>query len=84
MKSDLADKAVNRNENKRDGAAVRQRVIAYLGRADELEASGARPNGSVDRRHPRPCVLLLRGALDAGASRDAVSAGATHPSRSVC
>ena len=28
-------------ENKRDGAAVRQRVIANLGRADELAASGA-------------------------------------------
>ena len=28
-------------ENKRDGAAVRQRVIASLGRADELAASGA-------------------------------------------
>jgi hypothetical protein len=28
-------------ENKRDGAAVRQRVIANLGRADELTASGA-------------------------------------------
>ena len=27
-------------ENKRDGAAVRQRVIANLGRADELAASG--------------------------------------------
>ena len=28
-------------ENTRDGAAVRQRVIANLGRADELAASGA-------------------------------------------
>ena len=28
-------------ENRRDGAAVRQRVIANLGRADELAASGA-------------------------------------------
>src|SRR5262245_24855141 len=28
-------------ENKREGAAVRQRVIANLGRADELAASGA-------------------------------------------
>ena len=28
-------------ENKRDGAAVRQRVIANVGRADELAASGA-------------------------------------------
>jgi hypothetical protein len=28
-------------ENARDGAAVRQRVIANLGRADELAASGA-------------------------------------------
>ena len=28
-------------ENKRDGAAVRQRVIANLGRADELATSGA-------------------------------------------
>jgi hypothetical protein len=33
-------------ENKRDGAAVRQRVIANLGRADELAASGA---GFADR-----------------------------------
>src|SRR5271157_2683875 len=29
------------SRNKRDGAAVRQRVIANLGRADELAASGA-------------------------------------------
>jgi hypothetical protein len=28
-------------ENKRDGAAVRQTVIANLGRVDELAASGA-------------------------------------------
>jgi hypothetical protein len=28
-------------ENKREGAAVRQTVIANLGRADELAASGA-------------------------------------------
>ena len=28
-------------ENKRDGATVRQKVIAHLGRADELAASGA-------------------------------------------
>jgi hypothetical protein len=28
-------------ENKRDGTAVRQRVIVNLGRADELAASGA-------------------------------------------
>jgi len=28
-------------ENTRDGAAVRQSVIANLGRADELAASGA-------------------------------------------
>ena len=28
-------------ENKRDGAAVRQKVIANIGRADELAASGA-------------------------------------------
>jgi hypothetical protein len=28
-------------ENKRDGSAVRQRVIVNLGRADELAASGA-------------------------------------------
>ncbi len=28
-------------ENRRDGAAVRQTVIANLGRADELAASGA-------------------------------------------
>ncbi len=28
-------------ENKRDGAAIRRRVIANLGRADELAASGA-------------------------------------------
>ena len=74
----------NRKENKRDGAAVRQRVIANLGRAHELAASGALtslirlveggpcrswPSGSADRRQPRPCVLLLPGALDAEASR---------------
>ena len=87
MKSGLADQAANRKENKRDGAAVRQRVIANLGRAHELAASGALtslirlgrqveggpcrswPSGSADRRQPRPCVLLLPGALDAEASR---------------
>ena len=80
MKSGLADQAANRKENKRDGAAVRQRVIAHLGRAHELAASGALasvirfgrqvegrhvgrgPSGSADRRHSRPCVLLLRGS----------------------
>ncbi|HTR13554.1 MAG TPA: hypothetical protein VMI72_09965 [Roseiarcus sp.] len=30
-------------ENERDGAGVRQRVIANLGRADELAASGRSP-----------------------------------------
>jgi len=33
-------------ENRRDGAAVRQRVIANLGRAEELAASGALASSS--------------------------------------
>ena len=45
-------------ENKREGAAVRQRVIANLGRADEQAASGALASLLASGRWRSPCCLL--------------------------
>ena len=50
-------------ENKRDGAAVRQRVIANLGRADELAASGALASLIASGAKLTDQVLLIH-ALD--------------------
>ena len=50
-------------ENKRDGAAVRQRVIANLGRADELAASGALASLIASGAKLTDQVLLIN-ALD--------------------
>ena len=63
-------------ENKRDGAAVRQRVIANLGRADELAASGALASLIASGAKLTDQVLLIdaldedaEGALSVGAKR---------------
>src|SRR5271166_4187640 len=53
-------------ENKRDGAAVRQRVIANLGRADELAGSGALASLIASGAKLTDQVLLIN-ALDADA-----------------
>jgi hypothetical protein len=53
-------------ENTRDGAAVRQRVIANLGRADELAASGALASLIASGAKLTDQVLLIN-ALDADA-----------------
>src|ERR1700692_4363739 len=50
-------------ENTRDGAAVRQRVIANLGRADELAASGALASLIASGAKLTDQVLLIK-ALD--------------------
>ena len=50
-------------ENKRDGAAVRQRVIANIGRADELAASGALASLIASGAKLTDQVLLIN-ALD--------------------
>ena len=50
-------------ENRRDGAAVRQRVIANLGRADELAASGALASLIASGARLTDQVLLIT-ALD--------------------
>ena len=50
-------------ENKRDGAAVRQKVIANLGRADELAASGALASLIASGAKLTDQVLLIN-ALD--------------------
>src|SRR5271166_1138865 len=50
-------------ENKRDGAAVRQRVIANLGRGDELAASGALASLIASGAKLTDQVLLIN-ALD--------------------
>ncbi len=50
-------------ENRRDGAAVRQRVIANLGRADELAASGALASLLASGAKLTDQVLLIN-ALD--------------------
>ena len=50
-------------ENRRDGAAVRQRVIANLGRADELAASGALASLIASGAKLTDQVLLIH-ALD--------------------
>src|SRR5271156_572819 len=50
-------------ENKRAGAAVRQRVIANLGRADELAASGALASLIASGAKLTDQVLLIN-ALD--------------------
>ena len=50
-------------ENKRDGAAVRQRVIANVGRADELAASGALASLIASGAKLTDQVLLIN-ALD--------------------
>ena len=50
-------------ENKREGAAVRQRVIANLGRADELAASGALASLIASGAKLTDQVLLIH-ALD--------------------
>ena len=50
-------------ENKREGAAVRQTVIANLGRADELAASGALASLLASGAKLTDQVLLLN-ALD--------------------
>jgi hypothetical protein len=52
-------------ENKRDGAAVRQKVIANLGRADELAASGALASLIASGAKLTDQVLLIN-ALDKG------------------
>jgi hypothetical protein len=59
MKSGLADQAANRKENKRDGAAVRQRVIAHLGRAYELAASGALASSFVSGAKSRGAMSVV-------------------------
>jgi transposase len=63
-------------ENKRDGAAVRQRVIANLGRADELAASGGLASLIASGAKLTNQVLLITaldedtdGALSAAANR---------------
>ena len=62
-------------ENKRDGAAVRQRVIANLGRADELAASGALASLIASGAKLTDQVLLIHaldedeGALSVAAKR---------------
>jgi len=63
-------------ENKREGAAVRQRVIANLGRADELAASGALASLIASGAKLTDQVLLIsaldhdaEGALSALAKR---------------
>src|SRR5271165_6638618 len=63
-------------ENKRDGAAVRQRVIANLGRADELAASGALASLIASGAKLTDQVLLIdaldedaEGALSVAAKR---------------
>ena len=50
-------------ENKRDGAAVRQKVVANLGRADELAASGALASLIASGAKLTDQVLLIN-ALD--------------------
>src|ERR1700722_18611744 len=50
-------------ENKREGAAVRQRVIANVGRADELAASGALASLIASGAKLTDQVLLIN-ALD--------------------
>ena len=50
-------------ENTRDGAAVRQRVIANLGRADKLAASGALASLIASGAKLTDQVLLIK-ALD--------------------
>ena len=50
-------------ENRRDGASVRQRVIANLGRADELAASGALASLIASGARLTDQVLLIN-ALD--------------------
>ena len=58
-------------ENKRDGAAVRQRVIANLGRADDLAPPARSPRSSPrEPSSPTKCCssqLLLTNALDGDA-----------------
>ena len=63
-------------ENKREGAAVRQRVIANLGRADELAASGALASLIASGAKLTDQVLLIsafdhdaEGTLSASAKR---------------
>src|SRR5580692_1336242 len=63
-------------ENRREGAAVRQRVIANLGRADELAASGALASLIASGAKLTDQVLLITaldedadGALSATAKR---------------
>jgi hypothetical protein len=58
-------------ENKRDGAAVRQTVIANLGRADELAASGALASLIASGAKLTDQVLLIS-ALDEDRRRRAV------------
>jgi hypothetical protein len=48
-------------ENKRDGAAVRQTVIAILGRVDELAASGALASLLASGAKLTDQVLLING-----------------------
>src|SRR5208337_2665439 len=82
-------------ENKRECAAVRQRVIANLGRADELAASGALASLLASGAKLTDQVLLINaldedadGALSASAKRiggpwpccTEASKGATAPS----
>jgi hypothetical protein len=58
-------------ENKHDGAAVRQRVIANLGRADELAPPARSPRSSPrEPSSPTKCCslqVLLINALDGNA-----------------
>ena len=65
-------------ENKRDGAAVRQRVIANLGRADELAPPARSPRSSPrEPSSPTKCCssqVLLTNALD-GDAKAAVDCG---------
>ena len=74
-------------ENKRDGAAVRQRVIANLGRADELAASGALASLIASGAKLTDQVLLTHaldedeGALSVAARRMADRGGNRASSR---
>jgi len=58
-------------ENKHDGAAVRQRVIAHLGRAEELAPPARSPRSSPrEPSSPTKCCssqVLLIDALDGNA-----------------
>jgi hypothetical protein len=64
-------------ENKRDGAAIRQTVIANLGRADELAASGALASLIASGAKLSDQVLLIS-ALDEDAE-GALSVAARDP-----